>query len=109
MLPSAFQPTRALLAAKAGAAYISPFVGGLDDLGLGGMELVREILTIKINDPSFNTEFLGSSIRISLHVKQAAMAGADIATIPSGCLEILRNIFFPRRLRQDGASFFRTR
>jgi transaldolase len=84
-----FSANQALLAAKAGAAYISPFLGRLDDLGLDGMEVVREIRTIYNNDPSFNTEILASSIRTTLHVNQAAMAGADIATIPPG---VLRNL-----------------
>ncbi|TAU35319.1 fructose-6-phosphate aldolase [Rhizobium leguminosarum] len=84
-----FSANQALLAAKAGATFISPFVGRLDDLGLDGMEVIREIRTIYDNDKSFNTEILASSIRTPLHVKQAAMAGADIATVPPG---VLRNI-----------------
>ncbi len=84
-----FSPAQALLAAKAGATFISPFVGRLDDLGLEGMEVIREIRTIYDNDKSFKTEILASSIRSPLHVKQAAMAGADIATIPPA---VLRNL-----------------
>ena len=75
-----FSANQALLAAKAGATFISPFVGRLDDLGLEGMEVIREIRTIYDNDKSFKTQILASSIRSPLHVKQAAMAGADIAT-----------------------------
>lgn len=84
-----FSANQALLAAKAGAAYISPFVGRLDDIGLDGMEVVREIRAIYNNDKSFNTEILASSIRTPLHVTQAAMAGADIATVPPGVFRIL--------------------
>ena len=76
-----FSANQALLAAKAGATYISPFVGRLDDLGLDGMEVIREIRTIYDNDRSYKTQILASSIRTPLHVKQAAMAGADVATV----------------------------
>ncbi|PDT38128.1 MULTISPECIES: fructose-6-phosphate aldolase [Sinorhizobium] len=86
-----FSANQALLAAKAGAAYISPFVGRLDDIGLDGMEVVREIRAMYNNDESFNTEILASSIRTPLHVTQAAMAGADIATVPPGVLRSLSN------------------
>ena len=84
-----FSANQALLAAKAGATFISPFVGRLDDLGLEGMEVIREIRTIYDNDKSLKTQILASSIRSPLHVKQAAMAGADIATIPPA---VLRNL-----------------
>ncbi|AHG48897.1 transaldolase (plasmid) [Rhizobium leguminosarum bv. trifolii CB782] len=84
-----FSANQALLAAKAGATFISPFVGRLDDLGLNGMEVVREIRTIYDNDKSLKTEILASSIRTVLHVKEAAMAGADIATVPPA---VLRNL-----------------
>ncbi|ASY57948.1 fructose-6-phosphate aldolase [Sinorhizobium sp. CCBAU 05631] len=86
-----FSANQALLAAKAGAGYISPFVGRLDDIGLDGMEVVREIRAMYNNDESFNTEILASSIRTPLHVTQAAMAGADIATVPPGVLRSLSN------------------
>lgn len=79
-----FSATRALLAAKSGAAYISPFVGRLDELGLDGMEVIREIRTIYNNGKSFMTEILASSIRTPLHVKRAAIAGPNIATVPPG-------------------------
>jgi transaldolase len=84
-----FSANQALLAAKAGAAYISPFVGRLDDLGMDGMELVREIRTIYDHDKAFRTEILASSMRTPLHVKQAAMAGADVATVPPAVLRSL--------------------
>ncbi|UCI23055.1 fructose-6-phosphate aldolase (plasmid) [Mesorhizobium sp. B2-1-8] len=84
-----FSANQALLAAKAGATFISPFVGRLDDLGLDGMEVIREIRAIYDNDKSFTTQILASSIRTPLHVKHAAMAGADIATVPPA---VLRNL-----------------
>lgn len=77
----AFSPAQALLAAKAGAAYISPFVGRLDDISHIGMELVDQIVTIYHNY-GFETEVIVASIRNPLHVLDAALMGADIATIP---------------------------
>jgi len=76
-----FSSIQALMAAKAGAAYISPFVGRLDDIGHRGMELVDEILTIYDNY-GFETEVIVASIRNPIHVLDAALMGADIATIP---------------------------
>jgi transaldolase len=76
-----FSPIQALMAAKAGAAYISPFVGRLDDIGHIGMELVEEIITIYDNY-GFETEVIVASIRNPIHVLDAALMGADIATIP---------------------------
>jgi transaldolase len=76
-----FSPIQALMAAKAGAAYISPFVGRLDDIGQIGMELVEEIITIYDNY-GFETEVIVASIRNPIHVLDAALMGADIATIP---------------------------
>ncbi|RLB10962.1 MAG: fructose-6-phosphate aldolase [Deltaproteobacteria bacterium] len=76
-----FSPTQALLAAKAGANYISPFVGRLDDISHTGMELVEQIITIYDNY-GFETEVIVASIRNPLHVLEAALMGADIATIP---------------------------
>ena len=76
-----FNANQALLAAKAGATFISPFIGRLDDIGLDGMELIREIRTIYDNYV-FDTEILAASIRSVNHVKEAALAGADIATVP---------------------------
>jgi transaldolase len=77
-----FQPAQALLAAKAGATYISPFVGRLDDLGQDGIDLIRQIATIYANSPTLKTQVLAASVRHPLHVVQAAEAGADVATIP---------------------------
>lgn len=76
-----FSAVQALMAAKAGAAYISPFVGRLDDINHVGMELVEQILTIYENY-SFDTEVIVASIRNPLHVLDSALMGADIATIP---------------------------
>src|SRR5258708_2708952 len=77
-----FSANQALLAAKAGATFISPFVGRLDDVGSDGMELIREIRAIYDNYELLETEILAASIRHPLHVKDAAMAGADVATMP---------------------------
>lgn len=76
-----FSPLQALMAMKAGASYISPFIGRLDGIGHDGMELVEELLTIRDNY-DFETEVLVASIRHPHHVMQAALLGADIATIP---------------------------
>jgi transaldolase len=84
-----FSANQALLAAKAGATFISPFVGRLDDAGQDGMELVREIRTIYDNYPDLNTQILAASIRHVIHVKQAALIGADVATVPPAVLRAL--------------------
>lgn len=76
-----FSPIQALMAAKAGAAYISPFVGRLDDISHTGMDLVEQILSIYENY-GFDTEVIVASIRNPIHVLDAALMGADIATIP---------------------------
>jgi len=76
-----FSPTQALLAAKAGAYIISPFVGRLDDISTYGMELIQQIITIYRNY-NFDTQVLVASVRHPIHVVEAAMMGADIATIP---------------------------
>jgi len=76
-----FSPIQALLAAKAGAAYVSPFVGRLDDISQDGMELVDQIVTI-YNNYGFETEVIVASVRNPVHVLTAALMGADIATIP---------------------------
>jgi transaldolase len=84
-----FSANQALLAAKAGATFISPFVGRLDDVGQDGIALVRDIRAIYDNYPALKTEVLAASIRHPLHVTQAALAGADIATVPPGVLRQL--------------------
>ncbi len=80
-----FSPTQALMAAKAGASYISPFIGRLDDISQPGMGLVEEIIAIYDNY-GFETEVLVASIRSPVHVLQAAMAGADVSTLPFAVL-----------------------
>ena len=76
-----FSANQALLAAKVGASYISPFIGRLDDINLEGMQLIRDIRQIYDNY-AFSTEILAASIRSANHVTEAALAGADVATIP---------------------------
>ncbi len=76
-----FSANQALLAAKAGATYISPFIGRLDDLGIDGMELIEEIRVI-YDRHAFETQILAASIRTTNHVKFSALAGADVATVP---------------------------
>ncbi len=83
-----FSANQALLAAKAGATFISPFIGRLDDQGLDGMELIGEIRTIYDNY-GFETEILAASIRTVNHVKQAALIGSDVATVPPAILHQL--------------------
>jgi transaldolase len=84
-----FSANQALLAAKAGATFVSPFVGRLDDAGQDGMELVREIRTVYDNYAHLGTQILAASIRNVTHVKQAAMIGADVATVPPVVLRAL--------------------
>lgn len=76
-----FSPTQALLAAKSGAAYCSPFVGRLDDISQYGMDLIEQVVTIYSNY-GYQTEVLVASIRNPLHVVEAALMGADVSTIP---------------------------
>jgi len=84
-----FQPAQALLAAKAGAAYVSPFVGRLDDVCTEGMDLIRQILEIYGNYPQYCTKVLVASIRHPMHVVEAARIGADVVTIPYGIFKRL--------------------
>ena len=77
-----FSANQALLAAKAGATFVSPFIGRLDDIALDGMELIHDIRVIYDNYPALKTEILAASVRGANHVRMAAMAGADVATIP---------------------------
>jgi len=85
-----FSPNQALLAAKAGAAFVSPFIGRLDDISQDGMELIDQIITI-FDNYDIETEVLAASIRHPVHVVQAALAGADIATMPFSILDKLLN------------------
>jgi len=84
-----FSANQALLAAKAGATYVSPFIGRLDDIGLNGMDLIQDIRTIYDNY-GYQTEILAASIRHSTHLYQAALIGADVATIP---LKVIKQLF----------------
>ncbi|TKT82976.1 fructose-6-phosphate aldolase [Aquamicrobium sp. LC103] len=83
-----FSANQALLAGKAGATFISPFIGRLDDMGFDGMELIAEIRQIYDNY-GFDTEILAASIRTVDHVKRAALIGADVATVPPATLKAL--------------------
>jgi transaldolase len=83
-----FSPSQALLSAKAGTRYISPFIGRLDDISHDGMELVEQILAI-LDIYGFDVEVIAASIRHPRHVVEAAMIGADIATVPFPVLEKL--------------------
>jgi len=96
-----FSATQALLAAKAGATYISPFIGRLDDQGAQGMDLITEIRAIYDNY-AFDTEILAASIRTPAHVKEAALAGADCATIPPATFQAL----FKHPLTEAGLTQF---
>ena len=83
-----FSANQALLVAKAGADYVSPFIGRLDDISQSGMELIRNIKTI-FNNYGFKTQIIVASVRNPVHVLDAALIGADIATIPFGVIEQL--------------------
>jgi len=83
-----FSPTQAIMAAKAGAAFISPFIGRLDDISETGMDLIEKIVNI-YNNYTFDTEVLVASVRNPMHVVNAAMLGADVCTIPFNVLQQL--------------------
>jgi len=83
-----FSPSQAILAAKAGAAFVSPFIGRLDDISHDGLELVEQIVTI-FNNYGFDTEVIVASVRHPLHVVEAALIGADIVTVPYAVMEKL--------------------
>ena len=85
-----FSPAQALLAAKAGAAYISPFVGRLDDVATDGMQLIQDIVEIYRNYP-FSTEVLVASVRHPIHIIQAAKMGADVCTCPAKVIDACFN------------------
>jgi transaldolase len=82
-----FSVNQALLAAKCGATYVSPFVGRLDDINLDGMQLIRDIRTMFDNYDDLNTQILAASLRNANHVSGAALAGADVGTIPPNVIE----------------------
>jgi len=85
-----FSATQALIAAKVGAAYVSPFVGRLDDIASDGMRLVQEISTI-FKNYAFTTEILVASVRSPMHIVQAALMGADICTCPAAVIDACFN------------------
>lgn len=85
-----FQPLQALIAAKAGATYVSPFIGRLDDISTRGMAIIEDTVTI-FSNYGFETEIIVASIRHPIHVAEAALLGADIATIPFNVLRQLMN------------------
>lgn len=85
-----FSALQALLAAKAGATYVSPFIGRLDDVGQNGGELISDIVSIYDNYPELNTQILAASIRGPQHVLDVALAGADVSTLPP---KILRQMY----------------
>lgn len=84
-----FSAAQAILAAKAGATFVSPFVGRLDDIGQDGMDLIADIVDIYNNYPAFETEVLVASVRNPMHVVQAARLGAHVATIPASVIHQL--------------------
>lgn len=84
-----FSASQAILAAKAGATFVSPFVGRLDDIGQDGLLLIEEICLIYQNYPEFNTQVLVASIRNPIHITQSAKMGAHVATIPASVLKQL--------------------
>ena len=85
-----FSANQALLAAKAGATFISPFIGRLDDINMDGMELISEIRTIYDNY-GYETQILAASIRTVNHVKEAALIGADVMTAPPSVIKAMAN------------------
>ena len=82
-----FSANQALLAAKAGAAYVSPFLGRLDDISMPGIDLIESISAIFANYPEITTEIIAASVRNPIHVTDCALSGADIATVPYAALE----------------------
>jgi transaldolase len=98
-----FSANQALLAAKAGATYISPFIGRLDDVGENGVELIYDIKKVFSNYPSLKTQILAASIRSGQHVEQSAKAGADAATIS---LKIIKELY-EHKLTDKGLEIFR--
>jgi transaldolase len=96
-----FSATQALLVAKAGGTYVSPFVGRLDDISAFGMELIEQIVTI-YNNYDYKTQVLVASVRHPLHVVEAAMAGAHVATIPAKIIDQM----FKHPLTDNGLAAF---
>ena len=86
-VPLIFSANQALLAARAGAAYVSPFLGRLDDISTPGIDLIQSIADIFANYPEIKTEIIAASVRNPIHVTDCALAGADIATVPYSVIE----------------------
>lgn len=86
-----FSAAQAILAAKAGASFISPFVGRLDDISADGMNLIHEIVTIYSNYPNFQTEILVASVRHPMHIVESAKMGAHVVTCPASVIKQLYN------------------
>lgn len=104
-----FSANQALLAAKAGATYISPFIGRLDDINIDGCDLIEEIRTIYDNYPELETQILAASIRSANHVKQVAMIGADVATVPPGVIKgLVKHTLTDKGLAQFMADWEKT-
>jgi transaldolase len=97
-----FSAAQAILAAKAGAAYVSPFIGRLDDVGSDGLRLIADIVEIYGAYPEFTTEVLVASVRHPIHVVEAARLGADVATLPPGVLRAM----FRHPLTEKGLTAF---
>lgn len=97
-----FSANQAILAAKAGASFISPFVGRLDDIAADGMNLIAEICEIYANYPNFKTEVLVASVRSPMHITESAKLGADVATVPAAVLWSL----FKHPLTESGLKAF---
>ena len=97
-----FSPLQALLAAKAGASFISPFVGRLDDIGQNGMDLIGDVLTIYDNYPNFHTEVLVASVRHPQHILESARMGADVVTCPPNVIKQL----YKHPLTENGLAAF---
>jgi len=96
-----FSSNQALLAAKAGATYISPFIGRLDDIGHDGMELIEEIRTVYDNY-GFTTKILAASVRHGAHVREASLSGADVSTMP---LKVMKSLYAHPLTEKGLASF----
>jgi transaldolase len=86
-----FSPTQALLAAKAGATYVSPFIGRLDDMGRDGLALVADICAIYQNYPEISTQILAASIRTPIHIIEVAKLGVDVMTLPPKLISTMIN------------------
>jgi transaldolase len=104
-----FSASQAILAAKAGATYVSPFVGRLDDVGQDGLVLIGEIRAIYDQYPDFNTNILAASIRHPIHVVESAKMGADVATMPPSVLQqMFKHPLTDRGLEQFAADWAKT-